>query len=195
VDKSSATWTLLNWLEPDPERAGKKYEEIRQSLIKLFVWRGCVDAEDLADETIDRVARRVPELVNSYEGNPERYFYGVAKKVFLEYTRQKRLPTTTLPLDTEHPEIDPIQKADEAQTREIMYDCLDKCLMSLNPQARELVLQYYGESKRAKVDFRKNLASHSGLSVSTLRARMYKIRATLEKCIEKCMKEQTSVEK
>ncbi|HEY0083559.1 MAG TPA: hypothetical protein VGB61_12265, partial [Pyrinomonadaceae bacterium] len=50
---------LLTWLSPDREQAGKKYEEIRQSLIKIFVWRGVHEAEDLADETITRVTWKV----------------------------------------------------------------------------------------------------------------------------------------
>src|SRR5580700_5918445 len=56
-------WTLtreslevfLNYLDADRERAGEKYETIRQKLLTLFRCNGCWTAEDLADETIDRV--------------------------------------------------------------------------------------------------------------------------------------------
>ena len=50
--------TLLAWLDANPDAAARKYEQIRTRLIKIFVCRGCLESEDLADETIDRVARR-----------------------------------------------------------------------------------------------------------------------------------------
>ncbi|MFL6230009.1 MAG: hypothetical protein ACJ741_14655, partial [Pyrinomonadaceae bacterium] len=54
---------LLTWLDSDREQAGKKYEDIRSSLIKIFTWRGVAEAEELADETINRVARKVKDLM------------------------------------------------------------------------------------------------------------------------------------
>ena len=57
---------LLRWLDANLEAAGKEYEAIRQRLIKIFARRGCSEAEDLADETINRVtetgnySRRLP---------------------------------------------------------------------------------------------------------------------------------------
>ena len=48
---------LLKWLDSDREQAAMKYEEIRKRLIKIFTGRDCVEAEDLADETINRVSK------------------------------------------------------------------------------------------------------------------------------------------
>jgi hypothetical protein len=70
---------LLNWLNPDRELAGAKYESIRKRLIQLFLCRGSNAAEELADKTINRVARKLPELSQNYVGEPERYFFGVAR--------------------------------------------------------------------------------------------------------------------
>ena len=53
---------LLTWLDPDPERAGSMYEKIRWRLIAILAARGCRVPEELADETIDRVARRVADI-------------------------------------------------------------------------------------------------------------------------------------
>ena len=61
---------LLSWLDPDRNRAGNKYEEIRQSLIKIFSWRGFKDAEDLTDETISRVTAKVLEVSRDFRGDP-----------------------------------------------------------------------------------------------------------------------------
>src|SRR5919198_4623480 len=81
---------LLAWLDADRERAGEKYERIRRRLIMIFPCRRCPDAEELADETINRVALRAAEVSKEYEGDPALYFYGVGQKVFLESVRPTR---------------------------------------------------------------------------------------------------------
>jgi hypothetical protein len=63
VVTQSAFDRMLAELDPDRERAGEKYEQIRQKLMKFFQWRGCSSsaAEEHTDRTIDRVARKVEE--------------------------------------------------------------------------------------------------------------------------------------
>ena len=53
---------LLGWLDPNREVAGQKYEVIRRRLITIFSCRGCAEAEDLADETINRVASKLSAI-------------------------------------------------------------------------------------------------------------------------------------
>ena len=79
---------LLLWLNPDRERAGRKYEEIRRKLITILSSRGCTCPEDLTDEAMNRVTRKVPEIIDNYVGDPALYFYGVAHKVHLEWVRR-----------------------------------------------------------------------------------------------------------
>ncbi len=51
---------LLAAFAPDSnEEAGAKYEAARARLVKLFQWRGIFDAEEAADETLNRVARKI----------------------------------------------------------------------------------------------------------------------------------------
>ena len=71
---------LLVWLDPDRELAACKYEEIRSRLIRIFKSRGSPVAEDLADETFDRVARKLDEIAGSFSGDPALYFYGVGHR-------------------------------------------------------------------------------------------------------------------
>lgn len=167
---------LLTWLGDTPEAAAQRYESIRQGLITVFVNRRCIDAEDLADETIDRVAKKLKDLSGSYEGALERYFYGVAKKVFLEYTRQKRPPIVP----------PPGQPDEEA---EAYHDCLDACLERLTAENRNLILTYYGEKRRRKIASRQRLREQMSLKPGALRARTFRIRATLEKCVRQCLAE------
>lgn len=170
---------LLSWLHPQREQAGQKYEEIRLRLIKIFTCRGCSESEDLADETINRVSKRLPDIKNEYTGEPARYFYGVANKVHLEYLRK---PTPPIPPSLEDSDGD----SDQIETE---YECLERCIEKLTPDNRELVLQYYQDDKRAKIDHRKRLAEQLGVAINALRIRAFRARAALQKCVHDCLQQ------
>lgn len=169
---------LLAWLDPNRETAGQKYEVIRTRLIKIFACRGCNEPEDLADETINRVTNKLTEIEGSFVGERVRYFYGVANKVHLEYQRRKPPPLPPPPPD------DP----DEIERE---YDCLERCMQKLTANNRELVLQYYQEEKKAKIDHRKRLAEQLGIALNALRIRAHRIRFALQDCVQKCVHEAT----
>jgi len=164
---------LLDWLDSEREQAGMKYEQIRSSLIKIFTGRGCIDAEELADETINRVTRRIREIQSDFTGDPARYFYGVAKLVYLEYLRRKPPQTPPPPPDSARAELE--------------YRCLEGCIQRLSEEDRDLLLREYGAKGRTQADRRKALAEELGISLNALRIRVYRIRVTLKECIEKCI--------
>src|SRR6266851_7883115 len=114
---------LLAWLDPDPERAGLTYEKIRWRLVAILASRGCTCPEELADETIDRVARRVADIQATYVGDQAIYFLGVMNNVHHEYLKQ---PVPRL-----------IEVADNSDERERTHLCLDNCLEKLAPQSRQ----------------------------------------------------------
>src|SRR3954469_1643815 len=86
---------LLNWLDADRERAGLLYERIRWRLVTILASRGCLLAEELADETIDRVARRGADIEKTYVGDKAIYFLGVMNNVHHEYLRRPLAPRLT----------------------------------------------------------------------------------------------------
>lgn len=165
---------LLDWLDSDREQAGMKYEEIRERLIKIFTGRGCVDAEDLADETINRVTRRLSEIRKEFKGDPARYFFGVANMVYKEYMRRKP------------PQSSPFPPSDPNQV-EIEFHCLEQCIDRLSEENRYLLLKYYGAEGRSKIDQRRELAEELGIAPNALRIRAYRIRLGLQECVEKCI--------
>jgi DNA-directed RNA polymerase specialized sigma24 family protein len=167
---------LLNWLDPRREEAGAKYENIRLRLIKIFTCRGCLEPEDLADETINRVSKKLPDIQDSYEGDPTRYFYGVANKVHLEYVRRKPPP----PIPPVPDNTDEIEKE---------YECLEKCIEKLRPEHRGLVLDYYQEEKRTRIDHRKKLADQLGIALNALRIRAHRVRLSLYECVQNCVQD------
>jgi RNA polymerase sigma factor (sigma-70 family) len=173
--------SLLAWLDSDREQAARRYEEIHQTLVKLFTWRDIPDAEDLADETINRVAQKQQELKERYIGDPARYFYGVANKILLEYMREhRRDPPMAATSVVPSPE-------DRPQMYDREYDCLEECLEKLSPANRELILSYYSQQKWAKVGHRKELAEKLRLDANALRVRAFRVRQALEKCVRTCL--------
>jgi RNA polymerase sigma factor (sigma-70 family) len=175
---------LMAWLGSSTEDPGDKYETIRQSLVKLFVWNGCWDAEDLADEAIDRVMRRVPEIAIDYSGDPALYFYGVARKMLKERRRQRTISSESQLLELRMTTRSQQSDEDEINRK---FECLEECLGKLPADSRELILDYYQEEKRAKIDFRRQLAKRMGTDVENLRVRVFRIRAAIYKCMEKCL--------
>jgi DNA-directed RNA polymerase specialized sigma24 family protein len=165
---------LLEWLHPDKEKAGPTYEQIRRKLIKVFTSRCCDCPEELADETIDRVAAKVDQVAGGYQGDPALYFYGVARNVCREYRKVKKLPER-LPLP---PEPEPIRPE---------LDCLEECMEHLLPKNRELILDYYQGDRRSKIAHRKELASRYHLDMNALRIRIYRIRSVLSECTASCL--------
>ena len=166
---------FLCWLGPDPESAGRKYELIRGRLIMMFRARRCVFAEDLADTTFERVARKLSDLTTEFTGDPARYFYGVAKKVFLEYQHElmtKRKRNCCL---------SPASAEDE--DLENMLKQLDDALSAIPKSDRELILTYYTDSGRNKINHRRALARQFGVGPNALRLRVFRIRREIKNYI------------
>lgn len=173
---------FLKWIAPDPDSAGNSYEAIRRRLIALFVRRGCACSEDLADETIDRVIGRLPAMIDSFTGDPVAYLLTVAHHLHLEYVKRQPVP---LPRTL-------LSEQDTAREEEQSYECLEKCLKTLTPNNQKLVIAYYQQEKKARIDFRKKLARQTGIAVNALRIRMHRTREHLQKCILECLSEQSS---
>jgi DNA-directed RNA polymerase specialized sigma24 family protein len=168
---------LLAWLDPDRDAAARKYETIRAGLIRIFVAKGFSDAEDLADEVITRVTKRLPEIRDTYVGEPARYFHGVARYVILEGYRPREVATDVTPVAS----IQITKRSDE-------YDCLMRCLQFLTPTKRELILDYHVYEGHDKIEHHKAMADELSISKGALRLRAHHIRSDLEKCVRQCMK-------
>ena len=172
---------LLDHFSSDREEAGRQYESMRVKLVRYFEWRSCLAPEDHADETINRVARRLDEGENIF--NLPAYFSSVARLVFMESLRQHE--QTSVPLE-EIPET-PFEHSFETEQREARLRCLDHCLDKLPVESRMLILKYYHEEKRAKIDLRRQLAEGLGIPLNALRIRAHRMRVVLEDCVRNCL--------
>ncbi len=173
---------ILAWLNSDRNEAAEIYVQLRGDLTRIFAWNRCTDPDGLTDEVFDRVAQKVHQVRQTFDGDPRLFFYGIARNLIKEspkrIKKQVSLEYTDLPAPDATPE-------DESSV--MREDCLNSCLQKLSAERRELILDYYAKEKQAKIDYRNELAGKMGISVETLRVRVHRIRGTLEKCIEECL--------
>ncbi len=172
---------LLNSFSVDRDEAGAQYEIIRRKLVRFFEWRAVESADERADETINRVARRIDE--GQTIENLRSYFYGVARMVFMEALKEKERAPVAL---DDAPQGLRQEVAEEIEP-EARVLCLDKCLDSLSPDNRTLIVDYYQEERRAKIELRQELADRLQIPLNALRIRAHRIRMSLEKCITNCL--------
>jgi len=178
---------LLARLDPDRARAGAKYETLRLGLVRFFEWRGADTPTDHADETLDRVAQKL--LHGEEIRDIHAYIVGVARFVHLEVVKQRHCQEAALrkwpaPPDDDDP---PSGVADAQRLA-----CARGCLKTLSADQERLVLDYYREEKGQKIANRQRIADAQGVSLQTLRMRMWRIRAELEECISECEKKKAS---
>ena len=171
---------LLITLGGDRDSGSEKYLEIRTNLTRFFEWRGCSFPEDHADETINRVAKKIDEGEEIL--NPAGYAMGVARLVLLEILKGRQKEQSAL---------NEIGAAGEAYVEpdegEDRLECLRSCLQTLSPDNRQLILEYYQGEKGEKIQNRKKLIERLGVPVNTLRMRALRLRERLQTCVEECL--------
>lgn len=162
---------LLAALDPNREQAALAYEALRHRLVTFFALRWPVTAEELADEALDRLARKLTEG----ESVPYilQYLLGIARMVALEQTRKDRVRSPYLHLEAKlgapDPEFDNFQEA--------FHDCFDR----LAPEERTLLEQYYAGTGISRINARSALARESGISLNALRNRVLRLRGALQR--------------
>ena len=172
---------LLALFSSERNEAGIEYEKFRIKLIRFFEWRGHTAADILTDKTFDRVMLKLSqgEEIKNLKG----YTYIVAKYISHEEGDPSRLTglTDELPITAETPTQQDIEDEDH------LFRYLKKCLDELPPGSKKLILTYYQEEKRTKIDGRQQLADDLGIPLNALRIRAHRIRKTLERRINECI--------
>ena len=166
---------FLDWLSPDRDRAGEEYERLRFRLCTFFSQRQCGFADELADETINRVILKSSE---EQIENKIAYCYGVARNVFRESLRKER----------PHLDIDDVTVAARVpEEPSFSRECLDKCLEKLPPDSRNLLLDYFSEAKQAKVELHRRISETLQTTQTALRMRVMRTKLKLKICVQECM--------
>ena len=170
--------SFLLWLSPDPGQGAREYLDLRKALMKFFVRKGCAHAEELTDQTLDRVVMIVHREPEKYP-KPISLCCGVARRVWWEYRRE----VPPQPLEDENIPA-PAQPEDDFTEHEMQ--CLRLCLEQLPLRDRELITQYHQFQGRQKIEHRKHLAQLYG-GLNKLRITTCRIRARLHDCINSCV--------
>jgi len=171
---------LLALLDPEREKAARKFHQLRRRLVRLFEWRGARFPDDLTDETILRVARRLEDGVEIRADDPFRYFCGVAHLVFKEVLRERRRER-----HLQDPANWPPRHDDEPEPDDERMEVLQECLERLAPEHRDLILDYHEGERRERIENRRQIAERLGIPLNALRIRVHRIRSKLERCVER----------
>lgn len=174
---------LLEWLDDGVDSHGETYLEMRRRLVSYFDRRNRPSADELADETLNRIGRTLEKTGAIATTPPARYCYVVARFVLLEDFRGQYRHA---PFDEERGEAssrhgDLLDGPDDGQEERL--ECLDVCLKTLKPDQRELIVEYYRDARRQKIERRRDLAKRLGISMNALGIRACRIRDALEACV------------
>lgn len=171
--------TFLKTLNADPQLAGERYEDLRRGLIKFFQWRGSLQAEKDADETIDRIAHK---LCQTTVEDVYSYAVGIARNVALESIRHQQKERSALAEFGAAP-----IASDKDEEFDARLECFEHCLGQLPSGKRNLILEYYEGDKETKIANRRRLAGAAGIPIGRLRIQAHRIRQQLHNCIEQCL--------
>jgi RNA polymerase sigma factor (sigma-70 family) len=181
---------FLAWLDEGEESNGEKYVQLRRRLVLYFDRKNCVAAEELADETLVRVAQKFAEQGANIDLSPAHYCYITAKFVFLEYLREKDRSHASVEDLVVTGKLDRVASSgahhnESEQMREEMLAAIESCLKKFSVEDRELVLEYHRGEGRTKIDDRRRMAERLGISQNALSIRVCRLREKLEQCVKR----------
>jgi DNA-directed RNA polymerase specialized sigma24 family protein len=173
---------MLRMLGPSEEAAALEYRRLHQRLSRFFEWNSVEDPTALADEAIDRLARRTLERdANEPIENPTAFVLSIARFLLLEESREQRKKQEALQSwNAQHHE----SAGTEA---EVIDAALQHCLAKMHPDRCRLIERYYLHEGRDKARDHRELASELGLTVNALRNRALRARQELEACLRKSL--------
>ena len=176
---------LLAWLDEGTDSDGRNFLEMRRRLVAFFDRKNCLNADELADETLNRVARRLEEEGKIESETPAKYCYITARFVFMESLREQEKQAISLDEVPESRQL-AAEKTEEKERRERLLTCLEQCTDQLEAANREIILRYYFGEERVKIENRRALAASLDITVNALSIRAFRIRDRLEACVGKC---------
>lgn len=177
---------FLNLLAPNREEAAREFETLRRKLVHFFSMRRTSIPEELADQTISIIVRKVNEDIKIQDVS--RYALGVARNVLLNSRRKESLLKQFEDVDR-YAAVDATDYME--RTADLDVECLDMCLKQLDADERNMFLKYYKERKYVS-RYRARLVKRLGINPNVLRIKVLRIRRKLEKCIIECTKKNKS---
>lgn len=178
---------LLEWLDDGRDSDGRGYLEMRQRLVRYFSRRNRPAADELADETLNRVGRTLAQQGRIAVTPPARYCYLVARFVLLEDVRRAPKQVHFVTAGVTRASCTGCRAAgksdDTGEVREHRLTRLESCLRKLSSGQRELIIEYYRDPRGNRIEHRRDLARRMGISMNALAIRVSRIRGALVACL------------
>jgi DNA-directed RNA polymerase specialized sigma24 family protein len=178
---------LLTALHQDRTAAGVQYEKLRLRLIRFFEWEKCAIPDCDADETLNRVARRLAEGEEIH--SVVAFTLGVARFVLRERQAETRRHQRAAE------EIAALAAPPARETDSRLLACFQTCFARLPEETRSLLRRYYGGTEGARIAARNLLARELGVEQNALRNRVFRGREKLMACIRRCASHEFSANK
>ena len=178
---------LLSWLDEGAESRGERFLEMRRRLVTYFNRKNCLNPDELADESLNRIARRLEEEGKIESESPAKYCYTVARFVFMEHLRQTEKEQLLAAELARQRKLHEAQPEEDTGGREKLLNCLERCTRKLEPVSRNIIGRYYLGKERARIENRRALAHSLGITMNALTIRACRIRDKLESCVKECL--------
>ena len=196
--KRNSNWTLtqesidklLAHLGDDHETAGIAYQDLRCKLIIFFECNRCTDAEELADVTLNRLARKLCD--GEAIQKPMLYAHSSARYVLCEYWRRPEISAISLDESVQDFEnnyatyVEDTRAQHEAEMRR--EEIMRRCFMQLPAHQRRLLIDYYHCEKGPLADQRKRMAERLRITPNALSIQVHRLRGKLIISLEESLK-------
>lgn len=170
--------TLLAKLGDDPLDAGARYEALRTRLIFYFRRRGLDFPEDLADEVLDRLARRLAD--GAQIDSLAAFAMGIAR-----YVAQEQVSRPFQLQVQDETFFDNIPAESRTESEEEKFAGMEHCLNCMAAADVELLETYYLGDGGNLIRARKSIAERLKISPEGVRQRVFFIRKRLRQCMER----------
>ena len=163
---------LLKQLHADRDEAARRYVALYDKLERYFEWRGSNMSGSYADETMNRIARRIEQgaTITNFHG----FMFGVARRVAIEALKEREKEQKLLShlshAEPNHPCVH----------REYLMSRLEAGLLMMPATGRRLLLAYYATGDDKNMKLRRELAQREGFSLNALRVRVHRLKVMLE---------------
>ena len=175
---------LLQWLDDGVGSQSERYLEMRRRLVSYFDRRNRPSADDLAGETLRRIARTLEKDGAISITPPARYCYVVAKCVLHEDVRCEPLHVALgepgIAVASAGHGVAPHEPGAALTIEGQRPERVGWCLQALKPEQRQVVVDYYRGTGRRTIERRRDMAKGLGLTLDALGIRAFRIRRAPE---------------
>ena len=183
---SSSPFDTNPWEASGDGRQGilQLFESLRGKLILFFEVRHCIDPEELAEATLERVIQRLCE--GTRIADLVCYSFGVAKNIYREYIRATKARDSFI-AQQKYRSKEFLSDENEADAHEKQLTCLEGCMMRLKEQDRVMLVEYYKFKGQLKLEHRRQMAEQLGITREALTLRIFHLKLRLKKCVGNCV--------